>query len=96
MFGYPDDVCCRWEREHYDDPIDLVAEWDRAKASITESAREADRLEAQLRARVGAATFGALTDGTFLHRKLTNRRGYTVEPCTYTVLSRRRPRLKRR
>ena len=93
----PQSHCCHDPQdEHYDDPVALVAAWEAERAAITRAAREADKLEAQLRARVGAATFGALTDGTFLHRKLTSRRGYTVEPCKYTVLSRRRPRLKRR
>lgn len=89
-------VCNRREFAHYEDPLDLVAEWDAARACIVRSAREADRLEAKLRARVGAATFGLLASGDYLHRKLIRRSGYTVEPCTYTVLSRRRPRLKRR
>lgn len=57
--------------------------------------RAAKLLENRLRFRVGSATWGALTDGSFLVLKKTNVKGHTttVEPYTYRALRRWRPRL---
>ncbi len=53
-------------------------------------------LENRLRARIGGASFGALTDGTFLTLRKTERAGYTVAPTSYRALHRMRPRIRRR
>lgn len=76
--------------------LQLVEAWE--KCGVEEAAAKVagDVLENMLRRRLGPATFGALTDGTFLSLRKTRRAGYSVEPCEYRVLKRFRPRLRRR
>jgi putative phage-type endonuclease len=70
------------------------------RAQVRAKADEADTtlIENKLRRRVGAATWGALPDGSFIVLKTTNVKGHTttVEPYSYRALRRWRPRLQRR
>jgi putative phage-type endonuclease len=79
-----------------DDVLDLVAQWNRAKDQKNASEREADEIENELRRRMGGATFAWLRDGSRLDILQRKRRGYTVEPTTYTVLDHGWPRMRRR
>lgn len=76
------------------DALNLVTRWERAKYTATAATREAEELENRLRRLLGGATFGALTDGSFLRLRETQRSGYTVQPTTYTTLGRFWPRIR--
>jgi predicted phage-related endonuclease len=78
------------------DTLNLVDRWERAKWNANAACLEADEIENRLRRQLAGATFGALTDGTFLRLAETHRSGYTVAPTTYTTLRRFRPRMRRR
>lgn len=73
-------------------PEEAVAwldELERAKSLIKSADEAKTKAESELRAAIGAATFGELPDGRRLSLKTTERKGYTpnpVEPCTYRVL----------
>jgi putative phage-type endonuclease len=73
----------------------LVAEWEAAGAREAAAKATGDDLENKLRARMGAASFGALTDGSYLTLKLTKRGAYSVQATSFRVLRRWRPRFKR-
>lgn len=78
------------------DVLSMVDEWERHKAAAKLVEREVRAAEDDLRVRMGDATFGALTDGSFLTLKTTKRAGYSVEPCEFRTLRRQRPRLPKR
>lgn len=80
------------------DALSLANELDHAKAKADEWSLAAQRLKNQLRARIGAATFGALPDGSFLTLKTTAREAYEVAATEYRALRRWWPkrRLRRR
>lgn len=78
------------------DVAEMVDEWERLKAAKTEAEKAARAAEDDLRVRMGSASFGALTDGSFLTLKTTKRAGYVVEPTEFRVLRRQRPRLPMR
>lgn len=79
-----------------DDVLGLVAQWNRAKAQKNASEREAEEIANALLRRMGGATFAWLRDGSRLDILQRKRRGYTVEPTTYTVLDHTWPRMRRR
>lgn len=77
--------------------LDLVVEWETAKAAREAQKDQAQDLENKLRTMLRDATIGLLPDGTSLTLKTTSRAGYTVEPCTYRTLRRFTPKgLKKR
>lgn len=69
---------------------------DLARMAARERDHEMQDLANKLRARIGAATFGALPDGSFVTLKQTSRKAYEVEATTYRALRRWRPRMRRR
>lgn len=76
--------------------LQLADQWETAKASKSDAEAKVDDLGNKLRLRIGAATFGALPDGSLLSLKLTKRAGYTVQETSYRQLRRSRPKLRRR
>jgi putative phage-type endonuclease len=76
--------------------MELVEAWDQAKVRRDAADGTVAEIENALRVRMGSASFGALTDGSFLTLKKTRRRGYVVEPTEYRALRRFRPRIRRR
>lgn len=74
----------------------LTEAWEQAKVREAADAETAVGLENQLRRRLQNASFGALSDGSFLTLKTQHRAGYEVRPATYRVLRRFRPRIRRR
>ena len=78
--------------------LDLVVAWEQAKARQKAANATADELENKLRARMGSASFGSLSDGSFLTLRLTKVRGYTktVAPTSYRALRRYFPRIRNR
>jgi putative phage-type endonuclease len=68
----------------------LVSKWENRKFNRKELDNEVEAIEAELRAAMGNATWGALPDGTFLALKTTKCSGYTsvVEPYEYRTLRR--------
>jgi putative phage-type endonuclease len=71
---------------------DLVDRWESAKLERNRHKKEVDSLESQIRQHLGPASFGALADGTIVSKELRKRKGYTVEPKEFTVLTRKRPK----
>lgn len=80
------------------DDVVLLEELERKKGEKKGAEGRIDELENMLRLRLGASTFGALPDGTFLVSKTVNVKGYTkaVEPFSYRKLTRWRPRVAAR
>jgi putative phage-type endonuclease len=77
----------------WDDEIaDLVDRWESAKIERGEWDRKSKAFESQIRQEMKKASFAALPDGTVLSREIRKRKGYTVEPVEYTVLTRKRPK----
>jgi predicted phage-related endonuclease len=74
----------------------LVAEWEKAKAAESAAECEAKAIDTQLRALLGAATFGELPDGSLLTLKKVERAGYAVKPTSYRTLKHTTPRIPRR
>lgn len=70
----------------FDDPAVAVAvtTWEKAKVNRDESKMRADEIEAELRAMMGEASFGALPDGSYLTLRKTTRKDGT----TYRTLRR--------
>jgi hypothetical protein len=79
-----------------DDAQHWIEQIDAMKADIAFQQSVMEDNEARLRAKIGAGTFGALPDGSFLTLKTTTRKGYQVEPCEYRALRRWRPKRPRR
>jgi putative phage-type endonuclease len=75
-----------------DEDLEVVERWAKAKAREVEGKREADELATWLRARLGAASFGKLPDGSYLSLRKQQREGYTVKPTSYRVLRRTWPK----
>ncbi len=102
--GTTDAIKALWSGENGDtvaldaDTLDMADKWEAALARSEAAGETAQELENKLRARIGAASFGALTDGSFLALRVTKVKGYTrtVQPTSYRRLRRFRPRLKRR
>ena len=73
--------------------LELVNEREALSTRIGEYEKEKKQIESELRSRMGAATFGALPDGTFLLLKEINKKEYTVKAQSYRML-RRTKRMK--
>lgn len=92
-----------WSRENGQtislaDPIVVqsVELWKKLREERSEKEKEAEALEAKLRALVGDASIAMLADGTWLELADVDRKGYTVEPTTYRTLRHKRPKLPQR
>jgi putative phage-type endonuclease len=77
------------------DALSLVAKWEQKKVELVDLDDEATRVENDLRARMGSATFGALPDGSYLTLKKTERSAYEVGPTSYRSLRRWWPRRRK-
>jgi putative phage-type endonuclease len=75
---------------------EIVTAWQLAKDAEKAAEKDAKALDTQLRALLGAATFGALPDGTLLTLKKVERGGYAVKPTSYRTLKHTTPRIPRR
>lgn len=69
-----------------DEELSLVYGWEAAKHNARDASKTAKNIEAELRHKVGNATFASLPDGRFLTLKTTERKGYTVQPTSYRTL----------
>jgi len=78
------------------DALQLADDLEMARARVAAASATVEELQNKLRARMGSASFGALTDGSFLTLKTTRRKGYVVEPTEYRALRRWWPRIRRR
>lgn len=76
--------------------LDLANRLATAKHRIAIEEDEAEDIANTLRLRIGAATFGALPDGSYLTLKESSRKGYEVKPKKFRALRRWTPRLQRR
>lgn len=67
---------------------DLVDEWETEKSTVSVSTKRKKELEILIRDKMQNATFGRLSDKTFLTLKTTNKKGYTAvhKPTSYRVL----------
>lgn len=81
-----------------DDPLDVLQAdlLEEARAEVRAAEARVKLIDNQLRARMGSASFGRLSDGTLLTLQTTSRAGYTVAPTTYRALRRKRERMRRR
>ena len=76
--------------------LDLWSQLEAAKDEIRDAKAREDAIHNELRVRLGSASFGRLSDGSYLTLKTTHRAGFTVQPTTYRTLRRWRPKLHRR
>lgn len=79
-----------------DDTLALIEEWEARKAGRDGAGDAAREVENELRRRMGPASFGAVTDGSFLTLPVTKRKAYTVEATTYRRLGRFWPKRRNR
>jgi putative phage-type endonuclease len=63
--------------------VSLVEQYADLGTEITRMGKERDAIKARLIAELGDFETGLLTDGRHVRRKLTERKGYVVEPSTY-------------
>lgn len=75
--------------------MELVEAWEGAKRRASAADGTVAEMENKLRLRMGAATFGACLDGSFLTLKTTRRKAYRVEATEYRALRRWWPRVRK-
>ena len=73
----------------------LVEQWEQAAARRDAANETIEELENKLRLRMGLASWGALSDGSFLTLRTTERKSYSVGPTSFRALRRWWPRIKR-
>lgn len=78
------------------DALDLADELDRARTWKRTATSQERTAANKLKARMGAATFGSLPDGSYLALKTIERDAYEVEETSFRQLRRFWPRLRRR
>lgn len=75
--------------------LEMMVERERLKTVQHIQEEKLRRIDNQLRARLGACSFGLLPDGSYVTLKTTTRDGYTVAPTSYRQLRRWWPKVKR-
>lgn len=77
--------------------MELANRLEEVKIRLKTVNEEEAELESKLRMLIGEATFGALPDGSFLSLKTIKNNGYTkkVEPFSYRILGRKKPKIRK-